>query len=516
MSAPAATEIMRRLATDLLYYGERCLMIRPKEGPPIRLKWNKAQRFVHAKLEEQKKRTGKVRAIILKGRQQGISTYIQARFFHRVVTTFGTTAFILTHSDDATKNLFGMARRFLDNLDAELKPHTDKESTTELHFDALDSGYSVSTAGSKGAGRSFTIKLFHGSEVAFWKNDTEHEAGVMQAIPDAEGSESILESTGYGVGNVFHKRWQAAEAGQSEYIAIFVPWWWSSEYEAKVPASFELSEEEIDYKEQHGLTLAQMAWRRNKIADFGGDISKFRQEYPATPLEAFEESGHESFIPGALITRARRAKDVQAVGPKVLTLDPARYGDDRAPITFRQGRVVHWQRVYQKKSTMQLVGYLHNAIQEIKPDVVFVDVIGLGAGIVDRLQEMDPDECGGMDYSELVVPVNYAEKADDAERYVNKRAECNAKAKQWLEAPPVKLPDDDALQADAVACGYSYDSHGRLQIEEKKAVKKKGKRSPDLWDGITLSFAQPVKRRKAKSDDTGSETARGPNSWMRG
>ena len=74
------------------------------------------------------------------------------------------------------------------------------------------------------------MQFFHGSEVAFWPNAAAHAAGILQAIPDEVGTEVFKESTANGVGNYFHKEWQDAESGLSDYIAIFVPWFWSEEY----------------------------------------------------------------------------------------------------------------------------------------------------------------------------------------------------------------------------------------------------------------------------------------------
>jgi hypothetical protein len=101
------------------------------------------------------------------------------------------------------------------------------------------------------------VQLFHGSEVGFWPNAQQHAAGILQAIPDEPGTEVFKESTANGVGNYFHKEWQDAEAGLSEYIAIFVPWFWSEEYRKEVPEGFTLDDEEEKYREAYGLTWSR-------------------------------------------------------------------------------------------------------------------------------------------------------------------------------------------------------------------------------------------------------------------
>src|ERR1700691_3893121 len=96
------------------------------------LRLNRAQLYIHQRLEAQLKGTGKVRALILKGRQQGCSTYVQARYFHKVITTRGKKAFILAHEADATDNLFKMTRRYYENLPEGLCPEASKLNTSEM------------------------------------------------------------------------------------------------------------------------------------------------------------------------------------------------------------------------------------------------------------------------------------------------------------------------------------------------------------------------------------------------
>ena len=91
----------KRLCEDFEYYAENCLRIRPKAGGLVPFVLNEVQRAVHARLEAQRENTGRVRALILKARQPGISTYVEGRYFHRVTQREGVSAFILTHSQAA-------------------------------------------------------------------------------------------------------------------------------------------------------------------------------------------------------------------------------------------------------------------------------------------------------------------------------------------------------------------------------------------------------------------------------
>ena len=179
---------------DLLEFASQLFVIRTKSGKPTPFVFNRVQRYLHDCLEKQLNEKGVVRSLVLKGRQQGCSTYVQARYFHKVLTLVGKKAFILTHESEATKNIFEITKRYYDNLPFGFASTADKSSTKELKFKKLDSGYTVGTAGNKGAGRSQTIQLFHGSEVAFWAHTDEHATGVLQAISSEPGTEVILET----------------------------------------------------------------------------------------------------------------------------------------------------------------------------------------------------------------------------------------------------------------------------------------------------------------------------------
>jgi len=481
-------EIRQRLKNDFQHYAHKCLKIRTKSGQVVPLELNEAQLYIHKLVEEQRAKTGKVRAIVLKGRQQGCSTYIEGRFYWRVSHTRGVRAFILTHEEEATNNLFELANRYHENCPALVKPSTSASNAKELHFDKLDAGYKVGTAGNKAVGRSSTVQLFHGSEVGFWPNAQQHAAGILQAIPDEPGTEIFKESTANGVGNYFHKEWQDAEAGLSEYIAIFVPWFWSKEYRKAVPEGFTLDAEETQYKDAYGLDLEQMAWRRAKIIELKDPIL-FKQEYPATAAEAFQVSGADPFIKADLVLVARKA-EAEIHGERKLGVDPARFGDDRTSICFRQGRKVQWIRSYSKKSTMEVVGLVRKAIEEVKAEQCAIDVGGLGAGVYDRLLELvGPEECD-------VVQVNSSESPYDAKKYTNKRAEMWGEVKEWLLNQPAQIPDTDELQADLTQIRYSYDSNNALKMERKEDMKKRGFRSPDMADALGLTFAKPLNNRR--------------------
>lgn len=323
--------IRQRLKDDFAHYSARCLKLVTKDGTIEPFVLNEAQRFIHERLEEQLARTGKIRSLILKGRQQGCSTYVEGRFYWKVSHRMGARAFILTHLDDATSNVFAMAKRYHENCPDLVKPSTKSSNAKELLFDRLDSGYKVGTAGSKGVGRSSTIQFFHGSEVAYWPHAQTHFAGVMQAIPNAPGTEVILESTSDGPHGLFYELCIDAYKSIGDYQLIFVPWFWQSEYRTPVPEGFEPTSEEQEYAETHGIDLEQIAWRRAKIVELRG-VEHFRREYPATVEEAFTSDAEHALWKRDQLNALRvpEAPDMVRV---VVGVDPAATNNERSDET---------------------------------------------------------------------------------------------------------------------------------------------------------------------------------------
>lgn len=471
---------------DLQEFAPQFFKISDKSGNITPFKFNRAQKHVHSILEAQLKKIGYVRANILKGRQQGISTYISGRYFHKVLTIPGTQSFILTHMGDATRSLFAMTKRYNSNLPDGLAPKPDKDNENQLLFNKLNSGYRVGTAGSKEIGRSMTNQLMHLSEYAFYENHVEIKRGIEQTVADIEGTEKIKESTANGISNAFYLDWQDAKEGKSDYINIFVPWYWQDEY-TRSAEGMNLTDEEKDWMtlyEHDGLTARHLAWRRNKLSDFDGDYSQkckgFRQEYPFTDEEAFLNSITDTFITVEPVMRARKNR-VESDSPLVIGVDPARGGVDKSALCWRMGREVYKIETHQGLDTMQLVGKLKTIIDRDRPHKMFIDCIGIGAGVVDRLNEMG---------YQSVIGINVARSSNSPDQFLNLRAELWYEMREWFNQDmPVQIPDDPELQKQLCGLGYDYNSSGRLVIESKKDARKRGMESPDMADALMLTFA---------------------------
>ena len=491
-----------QLKNDFSFYARNCLQIRTKVKGLQFFNLNSAQEYIHERLEKQIQETGKVRAIILKGRQQGVSTYVGGRFIHKVTHNKGVRAFILTHDGESTNALFEMTERYYDNLPSFVKPVAGTANAKELHFNGIDSGYKIGTAGNKAVGRGQTLQYFHGSEVAFWMNASEHTKGIMQAVPDAKGTEVVWESTANGVGNFFHQQWKAAEKGLSEFEAIFIPWFWQYEYVKDTPEGFTLSADEEVLAKYYELDLNQMYWRRVKIIELttdGIDGEKaFKQEYPMNAAEAFQVSGGDGLITSSHCIKARR-EIVAGSGAYVVGVDPSR-GGDRFAIVRRHGRLMFGMQAY-KGDECDSLGKNVAICKKILdtedpdtnkiPDMMFIDY-GSGADLVDRLHELG--------YKSRVKSVHFGSTPLNPEKYTNKRNEIWQELSDWLvdESLPVQIPDDDEMQADLCASPFSYDSKDRRVLWRKERIKEKYGFSPDYGDAAALTFAEPVRIDKVK------------------
>lgn len=261
---------------------------------------NQPQQFITDKLQEQLESTGRVRAIILKARQQGISTYCSGRVFWKSYFSPYSRSVVMAHDSATSDALFNMSKDLITHMPKELSPKQEKSNAKEIiisspYFRDKDAkaGYRLYTAGSPEAGRGTTPTVAHLSEVAFWQHDEKILAGLFQGISQAEGTEVILESTANGAQGEFYRLWKGAVAGENEYLPIFIPWFWTNEYRRKAPEGMMLTVEEEKLQDSYDLDLDQLYWRRLKIAE-SGEL-KFRQEYPSNADEAFVVSGSNVF-----------------------------------------------------------------------------------------------------------------------------------------------------------------------------------------------------------------------------
>lgn len=307
-----------KVLTDTRKFIETFLCIRTKSGQITPFRLNASQQKLYAAVAAAQEQGKPIRIIILKARQMGFSTLTEGIIFHRTACRHLHNALIITHKDEATTNLFQMAKLFYEYLPQQLKPMLKNSNAKELIFEnptknqrekkrrpGLKSKIKCTTAGGKGVGRSDTLNDIHMSEVAFWPGDIITTiGGLMQAVPAEADSMVIIESTANGF-NAFKTMWDDAVAGRSDFTPLFFPWYEMAEY--RMPYHGEaLTAEEQEIMQSFSLDTEQIMWRRWCIANnCGGRADLFRQEYPSTPEDAFLTTGNCIFDTEKLVLRIK-------------------------------------------------------------------------------------------------------------------------------------------------------------------------------------------------------------------
>lgn len=294
-------------------YIEKFIKIVNKDGELVSLRFNYAQNKLYDVIKKQTKENKPVRIIILKARQMGISTCVEAILNTNTMLNFNMKTGIITHQSSATANLFKMSKIMYQSLPNKIKPQVLKDNQNELVFNntdntGLNSELKCMTAGSSGVGRSDTYKQLHLSEYAFWPGDKKATLnGLLQAVPNTPNSIVIIESTANGFEH-FKELWDDAVAGNSDFIPVFFPWFKMPEYRMQYDG-FSLTEEEEELKRIYDLDNEQLSWRRWCIKNnCSNDIDMFKQEYPSNSEEAFLSTGKCLFNKEQVINRIQKLK----------------------------------------------------------------------------------------------------------------------------------------------------------------------------------------------------------------
>lgn len=284
-----------------------------------------------------------VKVIILKARQMGFSTAVEALCYWWTSTNFNINSVIIGNDEKSSLNLYRMFRRYFDNTNILFKPSVRYNTKSDLTFEKFDengkqiglgSAIKIETAKNKSAGRSDTINFLHASEAASWESGEDLVASLMQTVPDIEVMDKpsmvFIESTAEGRGNYFHKEYVAAVERRNNYEPAFAPWWVLDTYERE--ATFEdlgkLNDYElflVDLMRQGHDTLGhhfpiseeaiprKLAFYRRKAKEFAATPERLPQEFPSTWQEAFIASGKNVFNPLALQEMEKDATPLEDV-----------------------------------------------------------------------------------------------------------------------------------------------------------------------------------------------------------
>ena len=240
-----------------------------------------------------------VRIIVLKARQLGISTISAGLVFLWSFIRKGTTGLIIAHESDISQSLFEKTQINWENWPFAPLYTAKNMSMNRMTWAETRSSIKIASAKNVKSGRGRTIHILHGSECAYWDEAETLMVGLNQTIPRSHGTIVIMESTANGVGGWFYEEWHKAVAGESDFIPLFFPWFRHYQYSMQ---NYTVDERRLSRAESHllklGATLDNLEWRRWALKNLcHNDEEYFKQEYPATPEEAFLTSGQGVFPP---------------------------------------------------------------------------------------------------------------------------------------------------------------------------------------------------------------------------
>lgn len=329
------------IRSDFYRYTTNNLRIKDKDANIVPFVPNKPQtvliNYVILCIQEHRP----IKAIILKARQMGLSTAVEALIYWWTSTNKNINSVIIGHDESSAKNLYMMFRRYYDNTNPLFKPSIRYNTRTDLSFERFDevgkqvglgSTIKTATAGNKAAGRSDTINCLHASELGEWENGEELVASLLQTVPDKQYMEKpsmmFLESTAKGRGNYFHKEFVGAMEGKNNFMPFFFPWWILDEYERDEGDLGPLSEYEellVQAMERghdvagqhvdidHNRIPHKIHFYRRKAKDFEATPERLPQEYPSFWQEAFISSGKNVFSTLALQEMEQKTMPVEEI-----------------------------------------------------------------------------------------------------------------------------------------------------------------------------------------------------------
>jgi hypothetical protein len=283
-----------RRKANVIAMAEQLLRVRSRTGKTVPLVANNAQNQYEVNRGQSN--------IILKARQLGMTTWVAGQFFLRTITHPGTLTVQVAHTQDAAESIFRIVHRFLRCLPPSIRQGALKTSIVnarQIIFPGMDSEYRVETAGAPNAGRGLTITNLHCSEVARWPGDA---AEILQGLRAglSPAGELVLESTPMGAAGCFWKEWQ--EANKTGAVQHFFPWWMEDAYVGRAVEESSLNDAERRLKNEFGLKLEQIGYRRQLQESFRGMA---KQEYAEDATECFLVSGQCIFDTGAIDARMR-------------------------------------------------------------------------------------------------------------------------------------------------------------------------------------------------------------------
>lgn len=359
-------------------------------------------------------------------------------------------------------SIFEKIRIILDNLPVEFLPRDYNPKIHASHMKFLNPANGSNIKGEAGdnIGRGGRSSVYFKDESAFYERPEKVEAALSM-----NSDVKIDVSTPNGNGNPFFRKRHGGK------IPVFTFHWkddprkdakWYQRQKDLLDPVILAQEVDIDYNASVGNVLIDADFVREAMSNRASDI--------------FSDRRNDA--------------------PVILGVDVARFGDDRTVICCRQGRVVNWFEVHTKLDVTQTAGQVIAICRQMHVDAIFVDVVGIGAGVYDILNNKYQN----------VYAVNGGSKPYESDKYMNQRAEMWGRMREWLKDGPVVLPNDNDMMTDLCSLQYSFNANGQLVLEKKDDAKKRGVKSPDIGDALGLTFSQFITKDDERLPDRYDDT----------
>lgn len=294
------------------------LTIKTKAGEMVELSLNEVQKKVLGKVKERWLSGKPVRMWILKARQTGISTLVEALVYAFTSMKNAVNSLVVADDVDGANYIFSMQKLFHEKLGSHLKPDIKHSNEKKLEFESTHSQVLIDTAENLKAGRKYTFRAVHLSEVAYFRDLEQLMLGLNQAVPNLKETFVIGETTANGMGNKFYDEWVNCVNGLSDWIPVFIAWWEVNEYRMVLEGEKLYPVESIQFvtpserekflieearlRRKWSLSDEQVNWRRWAIVNLcNRSVGQFNQEYPDSWETAFLSTGDLFFNREALM-----------------------------------------------------------------------------------------------------------------------------------------------------------------------------------------------------------------------
>lgn len=357
-------KLLEIFRADALPFIEKYAKINTKDHGVQNFKLNRGQRIVHGLVQKYRKLNKPVRLIILKARQVGISTYLEALIFWKMRFWKHTEGRIVSFENGSAGKIFNMTELYYESLPEHLRPPKyrrtkgmlimgNPDESTRLYHPGLMSGVEIGTAKNVHIGRGSHYQCVHLTEVALWQDAYTTTRSILQCVPTQAETYAFIESTSGGAEGYFYDEFMRARdrldglsgGDMPEWYPVFLPFWLDYEDGLTDEEAMQIAESSDEYEKSlknrfKSITWGHISWRRTKIAtDCNGQKAIFDLEYAPTVDEAFAAAGQTVFDKASLLYfRENTVREGQVgrliVPDKGLIRKPYFQVDPKGPLTI--------------------------------------------------------------------------------------------------------------------------------------------------------------------------------------